>query len=711
MPSIRDVGPFRAFRRALGACLFASTGLVGALVAQPAPGLVVRKLEFEGNKALSEEVLAASIATTRSNWFATTPVIRKVGLGEKRYLNEQEFRRDVLRLVLLYRRSGFLEVEVDTAVRRTEEDAYVTFRITEGAPVRVTAIVVDGLAAVGDRERLLEDLPLQVGDPFDRLLLQATADTLVRRLRDRGRPGARVFSGFDVDRAGRTAAVSLEAEPGDSVAVGPIAVTGVRRVDSSLVRDLLATRPGRPFSQKDLQASQVSLYTSELFRFASVDVDSAWTPGSGPVPLRVQVTEGRFHQVRAFGGYGTDDCLRMGAGYTERNILGEGRILDLNLRFSKLGVGEPTRVEGIATSICGPIEDDSIGSGKLNFSATLGIRRPAFLSYRNVGTATLFAERRSEVRVYRREELGFSLGLSRQLWNRFPFSVQYRLGYGRTEALPATYCANFNACTPDDITQFQQRRLLGVASVNTTLNRTNNPLDPSRGTLSSFEVAHSSGITGSSDLQYFTRGVADASWYRPLGRNTVLALRARAGYVYAPQVAFDSGAVAYVPPEQRFYAGGPNDVRGFERNELGPVVYVIDDEDLPPDPDDIDPADLRFAATGGNTLFVANAELRLPAPVFRGRLRLALFVDAGGVWQLGIDDAPKSDFRVTPGFGVRIATPLGPARLDVGYNPYRRQSGALYRETTTGELILVTPDFSAPKRRDYTIHFAVGHPF
>jgi outer membrane protein assembly factor BamA len=141
------------------------------------------------------------------------------------------------------------------------------------------------------------------------------------------------------------------------------------------------------------------------------------------------------------------------------------------------------------------------------------------------------------------------------------------------------------------------------------------------------------------------------------------------------------------------------------------VVYVIRDEDLPPDLDDIDPDDLRFSATGGNTLFVANAELRFPAPVFRNRLRLAAFVDAGGVWQLGVDDAPRSELRVTPGFGIRLTTPLGPARVDVGYNPYRRQTGALYRETADQELILVTPDFSAPKRRDYTIHFAVGHAF
>ncbi|HEU5455861.1 MAG TPA: BamA/TamA family outer membrane protein, partial [Nocardioides sp.] len=140
-------------------------------------------------------------------------------------------------------------------------------------------------------------------------------------------------------------------------------------------------------------------------------------------------------------------------------------------------------------------------------------------------------------------------------------------------------------------------------------------------------------------------------------------------------------------------------------------VYVIDQENLPPDLDDIDPGDLRFSATGGNTLLVGNVELRFPAPVFRGRLRLAAFVDAGSVWQLGVDDAPPSAFRITPGFGVRLATPLGPARLDVGFNPYERQPGALYVETDEGDLLLVTPDFSAPKRRGYTIHFAVGNPF
>jgi hypothetical protein len=121
---------------------------------------------------------------------------------------------------------------------------------------------------------------------------------------------------------------------------------------------------------------------------------------------------------------------------------------------------------------------------------------------------------------------------------------------------------------------------------------------------------------------------------------------------------------------------------------------------------------VRVAATGGNTFALGNVELRVPSPVFSSRLRFAAFVDVGGVWQR---QGPRSGrvIRVTPGVGIRIATPLGPARLDVAYNPNKLQPGALFQADAAGNLTPVPGEdaYVLPRDRKYAIHIAVGQPF
>jgi outer membrane protein assembly factor BamA len=75
---------------------------VPRLAAQESDELVVRQLQFSGNDAIPDEVLASAIATTNSSWFARNGLIRWIGLGAKRYFDPQEFRRDVVRLGVLY---------------------------------------------------------------------------------------------------------------------------------------------------------------------------------------------------------------------------------------------------------------------------------------------------------------------------------------------------------------------------------------------------------------------------------------------------------------------------------------------------------------------------------------------------------------------------------------------------------------------------------
>jgi len=59
-------------------------------------GLIVRALQFEGNRAIDDLTLRLSIATSHSGWFARAPVIRWLGFGEKRYLNLAKFLLDPL---------------------------------------------------------------------------------------------------------------------------------------------------------------------------------------------------------------------------------------------------------------------------------------------------------------------------------------------------------------------------------------------------------------------------------------------------------------------------------------------------------------------------------------------------------------------------------------------------------------------------------------
>ncbi len=680
----------------------------------------MRQLKFEGNASINKTTLAAAIGTTQSSWFATFPLVRWIGLGEKRYFDETEFRRDVLRLEVLYKRSGFPDVAVDTTVRRTDRDAYVTFRIKEGRPVLVTGLAINGLDSIPDRprERLLLDLPLREGQVFNRYLMQATADTIATRLKNRGFPEAAVYAGFVSDREKYTADVTLDVSPGRRARFSTVRVEGVKRVDSAVVRDLLVARPGRPFSRDELFQSQRNLYKSDLVHSATVNVDSArYTPGDS-VPILVRVSESPPFRVRAGVGYATTECFRTQAAWTVRNFLGQGRVLDITGNVSRIGVGRPFDF-GFDKNICSVSRQDSIGSSRFNYAIAATLRRPAFLSPNNTLSLSAFAERRSEFKVYVRTDIGTTVELLHETPRRqYPVSVAYTVSYGRTEATPASFCAFFNACTPDVISQLQQRRLLSALTARISRPRANSPIDPTRGSNATLEVTYASKLIGSSELQQFTRVLADAAWYRPLGSSVVLSWRLRGGLIFSPAVALGSQTNAFVPPEQRFYAGGPNDVRGFGRNELGPVVYVVTSTALARagTPDKLSPDSVQVAPTGGNTLAVGNLELRLPSPVFPSRMRLAAFLDAGMLWERGRPDLAPARLRFTPGFGLRIATPLGPARLDIAYNPYSLLPGALFRSDSSGALTKVQDGFSVDRRNrifgvPLTFQFSVGQPF
>ena len=203
-----------------------------------------------------------------------------------------------------------------------------------------------------------------------------------------------------------------------------------------------------------------------------------------------------------------------------------------------------------------------------------------------------------------------------------------------------------------------------------------------------------------------------ATTRRSLGARTVIAWRFRVGGLVSPRL---GNVGEFVPPQERFYGGGPSSVRGYGQNELGPVVRVIGDSvDSNSDGIKDQPADTILAPTGGDQLLFANAELRFPLPIAPERLRAAIFVDVGQVFQSSDDLVRLRGVRATPGAGIRIITPLGPVRLDVAYNGYAPTAGPLYRQQGT-QLVLVDPAFQPATPDGFfsrlRVHLSVGQAF
>jgi outer membrane protein insertion porin family len=692
---------------------------------------IVRGLSFVGNRALDDYTLESAIATTKSSAWARYWIVRWLGLGEKRYFNEIEFRRDVVRLILLYRQSGYMNAVVDTSVRRTARDVYATFRIHEGDPVRVARLELVGLDSIFNVARLKRDLPLQVGDPFNRFLMQASADTIVARLRNNGYPYAEVLRNFDSEAEILKAEVELDAQPGPRMRVGDVEIRGLRDVDTNTVRRVTSVRRGNSFKQDALYQTQRDLYGLGVFNSVNVLLVDSIPPdrlggGDSTVRVLVQVAEGARHTVRFGGGYGSVECFRVQSGWAAHDFLGGARTLDLSARVSKLG-GTPKGSTGL-DQFCNPF-GGAWNFDTLNYSVGLTLRQPAFLSRSNVGTLGLLAERHSEFTVFTREAVGGNAALTFNARGRLPVTLGYSYSLGRTQASAGVYCSLFRVCDATSQDFLRKSHSFGAATVTIVSDRVNNLLDPTEGRVSTVSLVYASRLIGSDSTYEFTRGEFEVAGYHPIGRRTVFAWRVRGGVILPRKISIDSQSVAYVSPDQRFYGGGPNSVRGYGRNELGPRVYVLVGADTT-SPAAVDTAATRRAGgdkvfrnvqtrpTGGNTAVVANAELRFPSPILASRVRLGLFVDVGQVWERGEEFITTGNLKVTPGAGVRFTTPLGPVRIDAAYNGYASERGPLLYQTsdTASTITQIRPSYPPVRAsksfwQKIILQFAVGQAF
>jgi outer membrane protein assembly complex protein YaeT len=604
----------------------------------------VTKLTFEGVHAISESDLRAALATkVSSRW----------PWGEKYDFNEEEFKADLKRIVAFYADHGYPHARViSTAVRFNDKKTEVslTVRIEEGEPVRIASVSLYGFDIVPERslQAFQARLTIAPGQVRQQQNIQAARDQAVNLLREFGYPYVRVQALEGPGPSPNTVTLTLAAEPGTQAKFGPITITGNHSVGEEVIRRQLAFGPGDTFKMSRVLESQRRLYSLELFKFVNFEVpDLASQPTE--IPVKATLVEGKHRRVQFGGGYGSEEHARGQINWRHVNFFGGARTMGIEGKWSSLDRG--VRANFIEPFFFSP-------SYKFSLSAQVWYaNEPAFTLTTTGGRASVSRE------IVRRDPVRGRSGHTRASLSFINEYEHYEIA--NWALLDLSIRDELIALGLDPRFGTGGGTLRGLA-FDITHDTTPNLLDAKRGYMAAVHLEQA-GNWLPSDFKY-NEATFEGRQFLPLPGGVVLASRVHTGALFGP-----GNPDSTIPFFKRYFLGGATNLRGWGRFEVGPISGA----GLP---------------IGGFSVFDFSTEVRFP---IKGNFSGVGFLDGGNVWS-GKFDYHLNDLRYDIGPGLRYATPIGPVRVDLGY------------QLTPLDLLIVN---GAPETHHWRIHFSIGQAF
>jgi outer membrane protein insertion porin family len=549
--------------------------------------LKVHDLNFEGNDVFGDFRLRKVMVTHRSRLFS------------RFYFNPDILTDDLKSVELFYHQHGYLdakvvhnEITVDTSKLRVDIDIFVE----EGTLTRVQEISLQGSRAFGD-SLILKKVDLKPGDIFEQPKLQQGTLAIVQKYADNGFLDAEVRPEVTINSQEHLASINLQVIEGPQYTIEQIRLEGLQQTKLNVALREMTFKIGQEVSLSRLLDSQRRLYLLGLFQSVFIRPVTSLSADSSRKDILIKVIESKPIQLNITVGYGTVEMGRAQADIAHHNIFGTGHKIGIsgNISFINRGL-------------------------ELNYTSpwTFGVpwRTDIKLNYEFLQQPSYNQIRRSASVVF-----GHHVG------RRIMLSNTYRIEDSRLHDIKV-------ADVPPNLTS-------SVSSIKpAVIFDTRDDIFNSRKGLY-LELSEELAGTFLGGNNNFLRHIVRASYFIPLSQTTVLATALDAGLIN------DLGDTAHVALSERFYAGGPNSMRGFSYQHLGPKGPT-------------------GVPSGGTLKLVFNLlELR---QTFNKFLGAALFVDVGNVWS-NPEDFRLSDLRTSPGLGLRVGTPLGFVRLDCGFNP------------------------------------------
>ena len=630
------------------------------------------RVDFQGNEEFDDDKLREQVTITPGAIEDATLI-----------------RDNVSRLKAFYESEGYCLAEIVPVVRRVSADeAYLSFLVHEGKKVKIREVMIEGNRALSDREikKVMKIKSWGIlsfitsSGYYSEAEMKADIERIRNLYYDNGYLNV-VVSGPETeltpDRTGMI--VRLRISEGPRYSVSAVDFEGNEAYDDETLKALIPLRAGDVFSRRKLREGIrriTEAYSEKGYALASVEPDIVPDEKTHEVSVVMNIDEGGVFRVGRIDISGNSKTLdkvirremRLDEGdifnskllrrsYERINNLNffesvelvpkpevEKKVIDIDIKVKEKATGFLSIGGGYSTvdklvAMVDLTQGNLFGTGRyIKLKGEFGGRTTFYeLSYKDPWfldrplSMTLSAYNTERDYIgYDKKATGGSLGFGKRFNDFWSASLSYK--YERVTILNVA----------DDASRIIKEQIgtNSTSSITPAVVRDSrdNYLDPSRGSRNSVYVTYS-GLGGDT---YFVKGLVDSKWFFPLGTTTV-SLRGRVGYA--------SGLFGRkLPLYERFYVGGIYTIRGLDFGEGGP-------------------RDENGEVIGGTKELLFNAEYIVPL-LDEIRLKGVVFFDAGRAY--GDSETFGSDLRYTTGAGLRWVSPIGPIRIEYGYNLDRR---------------------------------------
>lgn len=615
----------------------------------------VWNVKIEGNKTFEDLVIRNIISNEQPSLLQKMMFWKKSAM----ILNENEVRRDVIRIERFYQRRGFNDVIVNYRIEDLSKEwrKVVVFEIVENIPIRIDDVRFEITTSPQDsiliynNERfntIMQRLPYREGQRYEPVTEPEVEANIIGALRNLGYPYASSEVQAHVDSAKKTAQIILRSNPGPRARFDSVIVEGEENLSPRYIVRETGIKENEFFSDEKLREAQREVFSHHMLRFALISIPEQ--PHDSLINIKVRVRESTLRSIQLSVGIGNLTRIEDGWADAYKLFRGQASWTHRNVRNR----GERFNISGNASAI-----EQRLGVNYLFpyvFNTKTSFVSSPFINHQLEPSYEIFRLGMLNSFVYQ-----YNSNLTGT------FSYEYTLNNEST--------ISSQESLPDSIQAYN------VSSFNFNAFYSKGLARGGKGW--SFQPFWEvSGLFGMSTFSFQKFGM-DIRKFSPITDKIIFAKRLNLSGIYFSKQ--DS-----LPSDIRIYNGGTNSVRGWNRQELGPKRAILNNNG----------EFSRYVPIGGRATLSFNTELRFQLNQLVKGFGVATFLDGGQVWN-NFMDIGASPIQFGVGGGLRYQSPIGPVRIDLAYklNP-TNQDLQIYQGQNYG---------NAWDR--WGIHFSIGQAF